>query len=402
MTKPLIPFFSLERQTKKISTRILEAFSNILQTQQFIGGPIIENFEKKLAHYLGVSHVVSCNSGTDGLLIALKALGVKKDTIVLTTPFSFIASASEIAALEAHPVFIDIDTQTFNIDAQKIQLWLEENTTLVNGIAIHTHTNMAVTGMVIVDIFGQAAHFDAIKHIAKNWNLWIIEDACQAIGTELHGQKTGTFGDISVLSFYPTKNLGAFGDAGACSTNDSALAQTLTKLKNHGRKSHYEYEELGINSRMDTLQASALSIKLDALDTYNNRRRQIAALYNEQLKNCSFLQLPQELVGTHTYHQYCVLVTPGLRQTFQDYMKAEGVGTAIYYPKPLNEIPFLQTHPALKNETPITNTTCQNIVALPIWPELSDDEILYICDIINKFQPHVSHHTEKVVISNAL
>ena len=401
MTKPLIPFFSLERQTKKISAEILEAFAHILHTQQFIGGPLVENFEKKMAHYLGVEHVVSCNSGTDGILIALKALDVKKDTIVLTTPFSFIASASEIAALEAHPFFIDIDPKTLNIDPKKIELWLEKNTKIINGITIHMSTNMPVTGMVIVDIFGQAADFDAIKKISRTWNLWIIEDACQAIGTELHGKKTGTFGDISVFSFYPTKNLGAFGDAGCCSTNDAVLAQKLTKLKNHGRSSHYNYEELGINSRMDTLQASALSIKLDHIDTYNKRRRQIAAIYNEQLKNCSFLELPQELNGTHTYHQYCVIVAQEMRQIFQDYMKNEGVGTAIYYPKPLNEIPFLQTHSALTNETPITHNTCKNIVALPIWPELSDDEILYICDTIKGFQTYISHQTEKVVISNA-
>lgn len=402
MNKPLIPFFSLERQTKKISHEVLESYAQILHTQQFIGGPLIENFEKKLAHYLGVENVVSCNSGTDGILIALKTLGVKKDTIVLTTPFSFIASASEIAALEGHPVFIDIDPVTFNIDPSKIESWLKKNTTIINGITIHTTTNMPVTGMVIVDIFGQAADFDAIKKIAKTWNLWIVEDACQAIGTELNGKKTGAFGDISVFSFYPTKNLGAFGDAGCCSTNDALLAQKLTRLKNHGRASHYNYEELGINSRMDTLQASALSIKLDHLDSYNSRRRHIASLYNQQLKDCSFLQLPQELNGTHSYHQYCVVVTSGLRQAFQDFMKHEGVGTAIYYPKPLNEIPFLQTHPALSTETPITQTLCHNIVALPIWPELSDDEILYICATIKNFQNHLAHQTEKVITSNAL
>ncbi|MBY0352791.1 DegT/DnrJ/EryC1/StrS family aminotransferase [Candidatus Babeliales bacterium] len=383
-----VPFFSLQKQTEKLTQKMVESFNHILKTQQFIGGPLVQEFEKKLAHFLGNNtHVISCNSGTDGLWLALKALDVQPKSIVLTTPFSFIASSSEILALEAYPVMIDIEPDTFNISPALIQAWLKEHATMEKGRAVHTATGMPVAGMVIVDLFGQCADYQAIKKIAQDWNLWIIEDACQAIGAHTNNQQAGTFGDIGVLSFYPTKNLGAFGDAGCCITSNQDLAMRLTKLKNHGRASHYAYEEFGINSRLDTIQASVLSIKLDELNSYNQRRREIAAFYNQALANVPFLQLPQEHVGHHVYHQYCVVLkNKQERAAFMQHLATNGVGSNIYYPQALTQIAFLNTRLDLINVCPVAEHASQAIVALPIWPELEQNELNHVVDVIKNFQ----------------
>ena len=396
-----VPFFSLQKQREKLTQKIVASFEHILKTQQFIGGPLVNDFEKKLAQFLGNnSQVISCNSGTDGLWMALKALDVKPQSIVLTTPFSFIASSSEIIALEAFPVMIDIEPETFNISPALIQAWLEEHATMHNGQAIHTNTGMPIPGMVIVDLFGQCADYQAIKNIAKNWNLWIIEDACQAIGAHTNNQQAGTFGDIGVLSFYPTKNLGAFGDAGCCVTDNPELALRLTKLKNHGRASHYEYEEFGINSRLDTMQASILSIKLDELDSYNQRRREIAKFYNQELAELPFLQLPQEKVGHHVYHQYCVVLKNNQERTaFIKHLTAHGIGSNIYYPKALTQIPFLNTRLDLINVCPVAEHASQTIAALPIWPELEQHELVHIVETIKKFQPTVMINPAQPMVS---
>lgn len=381
-----VPFFSLEKQTKNLEVEITKRFSSLLSSQQFIGGLIIELFEKQLALYLKANYAISCNSGTDAIWLALKAFNVQKNSIVLTTPFSFIASASEILKFEAHPAFIDIDETSLTISPVALQSWLELNTIKKNNTTIHRSTNMPVSGIIAVDLFGLCADYIGLKAIAREWNLWIIEDACQAIGSRIGNAMAGTLGDIAAISFYPTKNLGAFGDAGACSTNRQDLAEQILKLRNHGRKTHYDYEELGINSRMDCIQAEILSEKLKHLDSFNTERRKIASYYNNRLSNSAGITIPQENESFHVYHQYGIrLETKEFRDKCMDFLQEHGIGTRVFYPMLLSAIPFLQTHPALVTVTPVAQKTVDTILCLPIWPELTQEDTEYVCDIIEKF-----------------
>lgn len=377
-----IPFFSLERQTTKLRSKIMTTIEHVIDSQQFIGGSFIEQLEQKLATYFQVNHVVACNSGTDALWMALHALGISKDAIVLTTPFSFIASSSEVALHEAHPVFIDVDPQTFNICPKLLQAWLETHAELRDGKAYHKVTNQVIAGIITVDLFGQLADYAAIRTIADAWKLWIIEDACQAIGAQRDGKKAGTFGDIAAFSFYPTKNLGAFGDAGCCTTNNQELADKLLFLRNHGRKTMYNYTGLGINSRLDALQAAILNLKLEYLEHWNTRRRQIAQFYNEELAHVPFIQTPTALSGMHVYHQYCIQVTDAQGTSYRnqliEHLSKHGIGTRIFYETSFTQIDFLNTDHRLKNDCPVAEQLTQTILALPVWPEMTDEEVEYV------------------------
>jgi len=389
--KKFVPFFSLERQTKNINAQLKTAIANVVDSQQFVGGSFVENFEKKLAAYIGVNHVISCNSGTDALWMALKALDIQKDDLVLTTPFSFIASSSEVANHGAHPVFIDIDEKSFNISASKTEAWLQAHALKKNGQTVHKTTGLPIVGIIAVDIFGQVADYDALNTIAKEWNLWIIADCAQSIGAELNGKKTGTLGTISAFSFYPTKNLGAFGDAGCCTTNDPVLAEKLLQIRNHGRKSHYDYLDLGINSRLDGIQAAVLTEKLMYLEEYNNKRRAIAAQYNQKLADVPCVKLPKNTLGHHVYHQYALQVVDNngvsLRNELEKHLLDCGVPTRIFYPKSLPDISFLSLNPALKTDTPCATHLVDTVLALPVWPELEQHEIDHVIASIKSFQP---------------
>lgn len=368
--------FSLARQIKNMEVELQESIMDVMKSQQFIGGRFVESFEQKLAGYLNTPHVISCNSGTDALWLALKALDIKPDTIVLTTPFSFIASCSEIVAHDAHPVFIDINPDTYNICPKKLALWLEHNAHIVNGATVHKQTNMPIVGIIAVDIFGQCADYDAIKEVASTWNLWIIEDTAQALGAQYRDAKAGTLGDIGCFSFYPTKNLGAYGDAGCCCTKSPELAEKLLRLRNHGRKTNYDYVEKGINSRLDGIQASILSLKLDHLNTWNTRRAQIAARYNDALRQNPNIKVPLTITGVHVYHQYCIkLATPELRTQLEQYLAEQGIGTRIFYPKSLQDFDFINTRPELATDCPIARNLTQTVLSLPMWPELTDQEV---------------------------
>jgi dTDP-4-amino-4,6-dideoxygalactose transaminase len=378
-----IPFFSLKRQWKQLKPKLAPIIERVFDSQCLIGGKEVELFEKSFAEYLNVKHVISCNSGTDALWLALKGLKIKENEIVLTTPFSFIASSSEIVAHNAHPVFIDIDEKTYNISPYHLEKWLTSNAIIDNGKALHKKLKLPISGILAVNIFGQCADYDRIKEIAKKWNLWIIEDAAQSVGSNVQNNKSGTFGDIATFSFYPTKNLGALGDAGAVCTNNDDLAKRVLSLRNHGRFSKYEYLEYGINSRMDAIQAAVLKEKLTLIDSWNERRRTIASKYTKAISSYDFIQQPHEEIGYHSYHQYCIRSTKRLE--IQQYLEKNLIGSNIFYPQPLNTIPFLQTHKELNNPCPIAHKVSQEIFSLPIWPELTDQEVDSICTYIHNF-----------------
>ncbi|MFA5306349.1 MAG: DegT/DnrJ/EryC1/StrS family aminotransferase [Candidatus Babeliales bacterium] len=384
-----VPAFSLARQVKNMRPQFTAALEKVLDSQGFIGGSFIETIEKQLAQYMRVKHVISCNSGTDALMMALRVLEMPKNAIVLTTPFSFIASSSEIVALGAHPVFIDIESDTYNIDPQLLEVWLQREAEMKDGKAFHRTTGFPIVGMLPVDIFGQCVNYDALHAVAKKWNLWIVEDCAQALGAQLNGKMAGTLGTIGTISFYPTKNLGAFGDAGCCVTDDDVLAEKLLTLRNHGRKRNYEYESLGINSRLDAFQAAILNEKLPHLDRWNEQRRQVAQWYEEGLGHIPYIKLPRKKVGTHVYHQYSVVVAPcsaeSMRSKLELYLAQRGIQTRLFYPQTLPDIAFLRTHPQLATVCPVADFAVRNILSLPMWPELERDEVMYVIDNIREF-----------------
>lgn len=395
-----IPFFDLSRQHKKYEKTINKKIQNVLETQAFIGGNFVSEFENNFSKYLNVAHTISCNSGTDALWMALKALGLKKNEIVLTTPFSFIASSSEISAHGGHPVFIDIDPKTYNLDPIKLDDWINKE---CDKNLIHKKTGYKVVGILPVDIFGQCADYKKIKEIAQKNNLWIIQDSCQAVGSK--DEKNifaGNQGDITCFSFYPTKNLGAYGDGGACTTNNPQLAEKLTRIRNHGRTTHYNYVEHGINSRLDGIQAAILNEKLNYLNDFNESRRQFAAIYNEELAGIANIKLPIPMIGKHVYHQYSIELIGLNRQEIIDELKSKGILTNIYYPKGLNQIEFLNTDERLKTQCPISDNLTENILALPIWPELEIEEVKYIAkqvkETLQKKNLNLNINPEKNII----
>jgi dTDP-4-amino-4,6-dideoxygalactose transaminase len=383
--KKTIPFFSLSRQCSNLKKTLEPKLKRLYDRNKFVGGPYVSDFENAFARYIDSFHAISCNSGTDALWLALKAVDIRSQSIVITTPFSFIASSSEIVAHNAYPIFIDVDG-SYNISPKKIESWLKINGTIRNNQTFHKKTNLPIEGIVTVDLFGQCSDYKQIKSIAKEWNLWIIEDACQAIGAHINGKKAGTFGDISCFSLYPTKNLGVYGDGGVITTNNPIFAEKLLKLRNHGRTSNYEYEFLGINSRLDAIQALIAAEKLQLLDKSIDRRRAIAHTYSKRFLQLPHIKVPTENVGHHVYNQYCVEVTGDIvnRDFLRKHLEEHGVGTNIFYPKALNEIPFLQPPSELATKTPVAKKLTNTILALPIWPELTDKEVIYICDCVEE------------------
>lgn len=394
--KRSIPFFSLTRQVEHHKKTILQKLQTLIESTQFIGGPYVKHFEDSFAHYVQSAHAIACNSGTDALWLALKALDIQPNTLVLTTPFSFIASSSEIVAHGAYPIFIDID-ETYNISPQKIETWLKLYAKKESTNVVHKETGQKIVGILTVDLFGQCANYSAIKTLADEWNLWIIEDACQAIGAHINGKKAGTLGDIACFSLYPTKNLGVWGDGGVLTTNNAEIAKTLYKLRNHGRESHYNYECTGKNSRLDAIQALIATEKLHVIDSLNQRRRNIAHRYTKCLSSLPFIKTPQEKIGTHVYHQYCIQVVGCEREILQKHLEGFGIGTNIFYPKTLFDIAFLQPPKNLQTSCPIADVIAQTILALPIWPELTDEEVEYICSSLEHASVIVSTHEEKQV-----
>lgn len=375
-----VPFFSLQQQTQNLRDQLLSAITRVVDEQQFIQGPFVQACEADLARFTGSRHCIGLNSGTDALLLALKAVHLKENEIVLTTPFSFIASSSEIVHLKGHPVFIDIHQKSYNLDPERLQAWLEQETVSHDHKTIHKKTGYTVAGILTVDLFGQLADYKKINALAQAYHLWVIEDACQAIGATDQEKQAGTFGDIGTFSFYPTKNLGAFGDAGCCLTDNPVYAEHIIKQRNHGRFSHYVYEELGVNSRLDAVQAAVLSVKLEHLPSFNKRRKEIAHYYLQELSDLSGIKLPECLIGEHSYHQFTLWVQK--RDELMQYLESKQIGTRIFYPQTLPDISFLRTDPRLDLPVPIADQAVQSVLSLPIYPELSDLQVEYVAQTI--------------------
>lgn len=363
-----VPPLDLSRQYAQIGDEIAAAVQKILASGAYIGGPAVKTFEQEFANYIGVSDCVGCNSGTDALILALRALKIGPGDEVITTPFTFFASAETISAVGATPVFVDIDAATFNMDVDRLEAAITEKTKAI----------------MPVHIFGQPMDMTRLMDIATRHNLVVIEDCAQSVGAQWQSQKVGSIGHVGCFSFYPTKNLGACGDGGAVTTNDPALAAAMRMLKEHGQSSRYFYEEIGYNSRLDALQAVILSIKLRYLDSWNAQRREKAALYGEFLSRVPGVAVPKELPEAKgVWNQYTIrLTSPEDAQppsgNFRDLVRTKlqecGIGSMVYYPLPLHLQPVYKSLGYVAGQLPVAEQVCREVLSLPMFPELSRDQ----------------------------
>jgi dTDP-4-amino-4,6-dideoxygalactose transaminase len=360
----LIPILNLTRQYNLLKDKIDAALVDVAASGHYILGPNVQAFEKEMSQYLNVKHVVGCANGTDALFLALKALNIGEGDEVITTPFSYMATSESVSRAGAKPVFTDVDPKTFNMRCEDIEKLITPNTKAI--LPVH--------------LYGQPAEMDDIMAIAKKHNLAVIEDCAQAIGAEYKGKKVGTIGDIGCFSFFPSKNLGAFGDGGMVTANDDHLAERLKMLRVHGSRKRYFHEEAGLNSRLDEIQAAILRIKLPQLDTWNEARRSVAARYNELLRPLKdSLETPFVADGVvPVYHQYTVILKNSnaqAREALQAKLQEAGVQTMIYYPVPLYS---QQTHADLgyqKEDFPVSESLSGQVLSLPIFPEITPEEI---------------------------
>lgn len=363
-----VPPLDLSRQYAQIGDEIATAVQKVLASGAYIGGPAVKNFEQEFANYIGVSDCVGCNSGTDALILALRALKIGPGDEVITTPFTFFASAETISAVGATPVFVDIDAATFNMDLDRLEAAITQKTKAI----------------MPVHIFGQPMDMTRLMDIANKHNLAVIEDCAQSVGAQWRSQKVGSIGHIGCFSFYPTKNLGACGDGGAVTTNDRALAATMRMLKEHGQSSRYFYEEIGYNSRLDALQAVILTIKLRYLDTWNDQRGDRAKLYSEFLDRVPGVAVPTELPGAKgVWNQYTIRITSpenqqnssgNLRDSVRVQLQENGIGSMVYYPLPLHLQPVYKSLDYQLGQLPIAEQVCHEVLSLPMFPELSRDQ----------------------------
>jgi dTDP-4-amino-4,6-dideoxygalactose transaminase len=363
-----IPPVNLKRQYETLSQELDTAVLEILRSGHYIGGEIITKFEQQFADYTGVSYGVSCNSGTDALYLALQALDIKPGDEIITTPFTFIATAEVISRLGAIPVFVDINLETFNIDVKKIEAKITPKTKAI--IPVH--------------LFGLPVDMDELMAIAHKNNLFVIEDCAQATGGEWQGKKVGSIGHIGCFSFFPTKNLGTCGDGGVITTNDAQLAAKIRVLKEHGSAQRYHHEEIGINSRLDTIQGAILRVKLPHLDRWNEQRHQAAIRYHELLTNIPHIQLPQGLTGAkHTWNQYTITIentkdNRDSHQTFRDEIRIKllemGVIAMIYYPIPLHLQEVYKDLDYHGGDFPLAEKAAHTVLSLPMFPDITPQE----------------------------
>lgn len=359
-----IPPIDLMRQYKTIGKEVSAAVQDVLTSGRYIGGPLVESFEQQFANYVGAVACVACNSGTDALYLALRALEIGPGDEVITTPFTFIATAEVITAVGATPVFIDIDAQTFNFDVTQIAAAITDKTRAI----------------MPVHLFGQPMDMSVVMSIAQAHNIVVIEDCAQATGAQWQGKKVGGIGHIGCFSFFPTKNLGACGDGGAVVTNDESIAASIRKLREHGMASRYCHEATGINSRLDALQAAILQIKLPYLERWNDARREVAAYYHQLLNPVPGVVIPQEIAGGHSvWNQYTIRLTKdsssgNYRDEVRRRLQQLGISSMVYYPLALHLQPVYKSLGYQVGQLPVTEQTCHEVLSLPMFPELSFEE----------------------------
>tara|TARA_B100000945_G_scaffold197273_2_gene158620 strand:- start:2361 stop:3485 length:1125 start_codon:yes stop_codon:yes gene_type:complete len=360
---------------EKYSSEINKQIFNVLKSGCYIKGKVVSDFEQSLSNYLQSEYVISCGNGTDALYIALMSLNLQRGDEVLVPTFTFVSTVEAVCLLGLKPVFLDIDKDTF----------------LLNEKLIENKISSKTRAIIPVHLFGQCCNMDLITSIAKKHNLFIVEDAAQSIGSQytfgdtLEKKFSGTIGDIGITSFYPSKNLGCFGDGGAIFTNNSKLANRIQLIANHGQREKYTHEIIGLNSRLDALQAAVLSFKLTLLNQFNDRRKSIAKYYNNHLSHISWINIPKKTSNTdHIFHQYSILLNPKInRDHFQKYLLKKGVPTMIYYPTPLHkQQPYISFS---QSSLPISEMVSTHIISLPIHPQMDIKQMEFICNTIENY-----------------
>lgn len=369
-----IQMVDLKRQYLKIKDEIDQGILEVLDTTAYINGPKVKAFQEGLQTYLNAKHVIPCANGTDALQIAMMALDLEPGDEVIVPAFTYVATAEVIALLRLKPVMVDVDYDTFNLTADIVAKAITPRTKAI----------------VPVNLFGQSCDLEPIMALAKEHGIWVIEDNAQAIGADYTFSdgsmaKTGTIAHIGCTSFYPSKNLGAYGDGGAISTNHSDLAERMQMIANHGQVRRYYHDRVGVNSRLDAIQAVVLGVKLKHLDEYAAARQAAADFYDQALAGLDWLQTPVRFSrSTHVFHQYTLLVKNGQRDALQTYLQQQGIPTMIYYPVPLYAQdafrPFTEV-----NNLPVTEQLCQEVLSLPIHTELDAEQLSFIMEAIKGF-----------------
>jgi dTDP-4-amino-4,6-dideoxygalactose transaminase len=370
LTTRAIPLLDLRRQFDPIRDEVMREVERVIESQRFVLGDDVERFERNFADYCGTAHAVGCGSGTDAIELALLALGIGLGDEVLTVPYSFFATVGAILSVGAKPVFVDVEPDTFNLDAAKLPAVLK--------------AHPAVKAIMPVHLYGACADMDAI--LAAAGSIPVIEDAAQSHGAEYNGRRAGSMGILGCFSFFPTKNLGAFGDGGMLTTNDEALASRLRSLRIHGTIAKYIHQWPGKNSRLDALQAAVLNVKLRYLDEWSTGRQRNAALYRQLLSNSpAILPHVAPYQARHIYNQFVIRVRE--RDRLRAWLAEQGVGTEIYYPRALHLQPALEGYGFKEGDFPVSEQLSKETLALPIFAEATEEEIRIVADLITSFDP---------------
>jgi len=361
-----VPFVDLKIQYESIKAEVDNAIRHVIENTQFIGGDTVKKFEEDFASYIGSNHCVSCANGTDAIEIALTAVGIGPGDEVLVPAMSWIATSEAVTSVGATPIFVDIHEDFYTIDPPMVSEKISEKTKAI--IPVH--------------LYGLPCNMEATGQLASDFNLKVIEDCAQAHGATYKGQKVGTFGDISTFSFYPGKNLGAYGDAGAIVTNDNSLALQCRRISNHGQQGKHNHLMEGRNSRMDTLQAAVLKVKLKRIDEWNRKRRNIAVAYKEHLDS-SLIKTPQSPnSANHVYHVFGVQVEN--REHIMKELAKRGINTQIHYPSALPLMPAYKYFKHKPEDFPVAFQLSQHELSLPMYPEITKEKITYVCDNLNE------------------
>ncbi|WP_291087906.1 MULTISPECIES: DegT/DnrJ/EryC1/StrS family aminotransferase [unclassified Empedobacter] len=365
-----IQMVDLQSQYQKIKGDVDAAILNVLDSAAFINGPEVKQFETELQNYLNVKHVIPCGNGTDALQIALMALGLEPGDEVITADFTFAATVEVVDLLKLNSILVDVDYDTFTIETEKLKAAITPKTKAI--IPVH--------------LFGQCANMDEIMAIAKEHNLYVVEDTAQAIGADYKGRKAGTIGHIGCTSFFPSKNLGCYGDGGAIFTNDDDIAHRLRGIVNHGMYKRYYHDEVGVNSRLDSVQAAVLRRKLPFLNDYNAARNKAAAYYTDAFKDIDALLTPVKGEDTtHVFHQYTLRVTNGKRNELQAFLTEKEIPAMIYYPVPLRKQKAYDNGHYNDADFPNTNKLVEEVMSLPMHTELDEEQLAYITSAVREF-----------------
>ncbi|MEA3447842.1 MAG: DegT/DnrJ/EryC1/StrS family aminotransferase [Bacteroidota bacterium] len=370
-----IQMVDLYNQYKKIQSEIDAGIADVIENTAFIKGPQVKTFESKLTEYMQVKHAISCGNGTDALQIAMMALNLQPGDEVITSDFTFISTVEVIALLGLEPVLVDVNPETFLMDIHQVQQMITPKTKAI----------------VPVHLFGQTADMEPLMKMAERYNLHIIEDTAQAIGSDYtfksgEQAKAGTIGHIGCTSFFPSKNLGCYGDGGALFTNDDALGEKIRSIVNHGSSKKYYHDKIGVNSRLDSIQAAVLNAKLPRLDDYNQARQKAADYYDSALSSCTQIMTPKRAAwSTHCFHQYTIRITNGKRDDLKKHLLDNGIPCAIYYPVPLHAQKAFKAYEHDDAFFPVSDMLKEEVLSLPMHTELTEDQLAYITTTILKF-----------------